>query len=156
MDSEVSSGHVDFSRWLFRLLTWDGVLPFCMILIPQAARLLFPNNGLVIVLLAVGVPIAALFLRIRAGCQHIDENNCGPTFQKVQVWSMVFGAFVLVLIDAMLIVMHEMGAGAFLATQGDRIVVGSMVLTYLTAMAVAMYPGRSQSLPSTLRLEPPQ
>ena len=117
--------------------------------------MLFPNNGLVIVFLAVGLPIAALFVRMRAGCQHIDESYCGPTFQKVQVWSMVFGAFVLVLIDAMLIVMHEMGAGAFLATQGDRIVVGSMVLTYLTAMAVAMYPGHSKPLPTTLQLELP-
>jgi hypothetical protein len=155
MRNEPSSGQIDISVWLLRLLTWDGVLPFCMILIPHAARLLFPNNGLVIVFLAVGLPIAALFFRIRAGCQHIDENNCGPTFQKVQVWSMVFGALVLVLIDAMLIVMHEMGARAFLATQGDRIVVGSMVLTYLIAMAVAMYPGRSKPLPTTLQLESP-
>jgi hypothetical protein len=110
MDSELPrAGHIDYARWLLRVITWDGVLPVCLFLIPLAAKFLFPIHGGVFAFLAVALPIAALFFRIRAGCHHIDANNCGPSFQKLQVWTLLFGSLILVILDALLIVAHEVG-----------------------------------------------
>jgi hypothetical protein len=140
-------GHIDFSGWLFRLLTWDGVLPIGIILVPFVIGAIFPNHEGAIVIAAVALPIVAFFVRIAVGCRHIDENNCGPIFQRVQVWLLLFGIFVLVFIDAMLMISHVMPRGALLATKEDQIAATIAVSLYLAPMIVAMYPGRAKPLP---------
>src|SRR5215204_4097662 len=103
------AGDIDFSRWLVRVFTWDGALPTCIFLIPFAAKQLLPNQGGIFVLLAVVLPIVALFIRLPVGCRHIDDNTCGPWFQKFQVWMLLFGALILVIVDALLVIAHEIG-----------------------------------------------
>jgi hypothetical protein len=57
MNSETQdAGHIDFAAWLIRLVTWDGVMPVCMIAIPYVTRLLFPEGAFVF----VAVPIRRL------------------------------------------------------------------------------------------------
>lgn len=135
---------------MFRLFTWDGILPFCILLVPSIIERLIPNRG-AIEIAAVSLPIIFFFVRIAIGCRHIDSNHCSPRFQKIQVWTLVFGVFLLVLIDAFLILSHVMPKQA-VNNPKDLMITATIIATYFLAMSVAMYPGRSKPLPDVIQL----
>jgi len=131
-------GRVDFSAWLLRLVTWDGLLPLFIVLVPAAIGLLVPNNRGVMEITAVGLPIAAFFVRFGVGFRLIQTNNCAAEIRRFQIVAFVFGMFLLVLFDSVLILGHlvpngVLFAGSFLTVLGGP---------YLVAMAIALYPGR--------------
>jgi hypothetical protein len=138
-------GRIDFAGWLFRLFTWDGLLPSCVMFLPVAVERFWPNKG-AIEAGAVVLPIVFFFVRIVAGCRRIDSNHCRPWFQKIQVWSMVFAVFILVFLDAFIILSDVLGAPA----RGDILIIAVIMTLYLVPMAIAMYPGRSNSLDERL------
>jgi hypothetical protein len=147
-DHAANDGQIDFAGWLFRLLTWDGVLPVCILAVPGLIERAVPNRG-AIEFAAVALPTAFFFVRIVKGCHHIDGNHCGPGFQRLQVWALVVGVFVLVFLDAIMILSHVMPRGAL--NGGDFQVMAIMLAIYLIPMAVAMYPGRSKPLSEVWR-----
>ena len=144
-------GDIDFVRWFVRVLTWDGALPVCLFLIPLVAKLMVPNQGGMFVFLAVVLPIIALFIRLPVGCRHIDDNTCGPLFQKLQVWMLLIGALILVIVDALLVIAHEIGWRVMFAARQDLVILATLASIYLTCMVIAMYPGRSKPLPDVFR-----
>ena len=135
---------------MFRLFTWDGILPFSVLLVPEIIERLVPNRG-AIEIAAVALPIIFFFVRIVTGCRHIDANHCTPGFQRFQVWAMVFGVFILVFIDAILILSHVMPNDA-VNNRADWIIFATIIATYFLAMSVAMYPGRSKPLPDVIQV----
>jgi Gpi18-like mannosyltransferase len=148
MDNRASNiGHIDFAAWLFRLFTWDGVLPTCMMFLPAVIEQLWPNRG-AIETATVVLPIVFFFVRIVVGCRHIDANHCSPGFQRVQAWALVLGVFILVFLDAVMILSNVIPRGA--VNLDDVVFVAIIVSIYLVPMAVAMYPGRSKPKPGVL------
>ena len=135
---------VNFGVWLLRLVTWDGLLPACVVLLPTAIEVLLPNNRAAIEITAVVLPITGFFLRIRAGRRQIASNNCGRKFRVVQFCAFCLGILVLTLVDAVLILSHVMPQGAVCADRSDVIVWTALISVYLMAMGIAMYPGATE------------
>jgi hypothetical protein len=129
------------SSWLIRLIAWDGVLPVAILSAPFLVRWLIPDNRSAIELTAVVLPLVAFFVRYQVGRRHIASNDCGPVVRRVQVVVLCLGIFVLVLIDAVMVLCHVMPKGAAFTTTTDLIVWMVLYAIYLAAMALAMYPG---------------
>jgi hypothetical protein len=135
------ANRADINSWIGRFIMWDGMLPFTTWAVPLLIHWLIPNNRAAIELTAVALPIAAFFLRYRSGRPHITSNNCHAVVKRCQVAAFCLGLFVLVLIDAVLVLSHLMPNGATVASTADLVIWASLYATYLTAMAFAMYPG---------------
>jgi hypothetical protein len=136
---------VNFGSWLLRILTWDGLLPASVVLVPTVIESLLPNNRGAIELAAVAIPIAGFFLRVSAGKRQIASNNCDPACRVLQFCAFFLGILVLTLIDAVVILSHVMPQGAAFADETDCIVWAILVAVYLSSMGIAMYPGRTEA-----------
>jgi hypothetical protein len=133
----------DLVFWLLRILTWDGLLPACVVLFPTVIAIVLPNNRGAIEITAVVLPIAGFFLRVSAGRRQIASNRCAARLRHVQLCAFVLGILVLTLIDAVLILSHVMPQGALFADKTDRVVWTILFSVYLASMTIAMYPGAS-------------
>ncbi len=131
---------LNYGKWLFRLITWDGLLPGCVVLAPIVIGFLFPNNRVPIELAAVILPIAGFFIRIRVGARHIASNHCSITVRWFQLCCFVLGVFPLVLFECFLMLTHVMPA--LIMNWTDIAVCAILFAIYLTLMAIAMYPGQ--------------
>lgn len=153
MDEQVANvGSIDFASWLIRLVTWDGVLPFLILIVPSCIEQVFPNRG-AIEIAAVVVPISFFFWRIATGCRHIDANNCSPALRRRQVCALILAVFILVFFDALMILSHIMPKGAFAVNREDLIIIAALASIYVVPISLATYPGRSKPLPTVLRPE---
>jgi hypothetical protein len=137
-----SKNGVHVGSWLIRLIAWDGLLPGAICAAPFIIRFLVPNSRTAIEFTAVVLPIAAFFARYQAGRRLILLNNCGLILRRFQYGAFYVGIFLLVLIEAVIVLTHVMPKGALFAATEDLIVWAVLYSSYLTAMAVAMYPGR--------------
>jgi len=137
------------ATWLYRLLTWDGILPVFVLALPSFIEWLLPNNRGAIEIAAVVLPIAAFLIRATVGRRHIAANQCSPVFRGRQYAAFYLGIFMFVLMDCVLILTHVMPRGAF--GPGDYMIFAIFIGTYMFLMAVAMYPGRAQPLPEVFR-----
>lgn len=137
--------HASIGSWLLRLVAWDGLLPVVIWSSPFLIALLLPNKRGAIELTAIVLPIAALFLRFRAGRRYIAANHCGPILRSLQIGVFCLGILVLFAVDAVMILTHVMPKGAMFATTDDLVVWAVLYAIYFTAMAFAMYPGLRQA-----------
>ncbi|MEX2176242.1 MAG: hypothetical protein WD872_17910 [Pirellulaceae bacterium] len=135
---------IDYVSWFVRLLNWDLLLTTFVAVAPTIVALLLPGKRGAIEIVAVALPIIAFFLRARAGIYHIGTNNCGTSVRRFQRAAFALGIFLLVFFDAVMILSHIMPRGAFGLT--DYIASAILFSVYITAMAVAMYPGRMKPL----------
>lgn len=138
-------GRVNYGSWFFRVLGWDGLLPVCIVLIPTAIKILIPNNRAAIEVTGVLLPIAAFFVRLVIGLRHIALNHCAITVRRFQYCVFCLGIFLLVCVDALLILSQDMPKGAMFVTRTDYVVFAILIFIYLTSMTFAMYPGRVNS-----------
>lgn len=136
------AGRVNFGSWLLRLLVWDGALPAAIMCTPAVIKLLLPNNRGAIEITAVLLPIVAFLVRFRVGKRHINSNSCSRRVQILQLFVFCIGIFVLLFVDAIFVLSHIMPKGVF--TVGDFRLGAVAGATYLTVMAIAMYPGRTE------------
>lgn len=141
-------GRVRYDVWALRVITWDAVLPICITILPLGVKFLFPNRRGALELTAVVLPIAAFFLRFRAGKRHISANRCSRRFRRFQLCMFCLGILPLVLIDCVVILSELMPAGAF--GGADYIALAVPIMIYLASMVVAMYPGREDVSPDGL------
>jgi hypothetical protein len=144
----MAEGRVGFGTWALKVLTWDAVLPACVVFIPMGVQLLLPGRRGAIEITAVILPIAALFLRFRAGKRHIDSNRCSRRGKLIQLSVFCLGILPLVLTDCFFILSELMPRGALIAHRRDQIALAVLFSIYLVAMIVAMYPGRTETPPA--------
>jgi len=130
---------VNYVAWVLRVVAWDGALPLAMLSLPYLIGLLLAPRG-AIELTAIITPIAAFFIRLRAGSRHINANHCSSAVKRAQVIVLFCGVFFLVFIDAVIILAHVMPKGAL--HWEDFLVLVILGLIYVSAMVFAMYPGR--------------
>lgn len=135
---------VNFGFWLLRVLTWDTLLPACVVLLPTVIEILIPNNRVAIEVTAVALPIIGFFVRLGAGRRQIASNNCGVAFRRFQSCVFCVGIFPLVLADSFLILSHLLPQGALFAHRTDCVLWVILVSIYLASMSVAMYPGATE------------
>jgi hypothetical protein len=139
-------GRVDYRSWFLRLLTWDGVLPLCIAVVPNAVKLIIPNRPEAIAATAVLLPIAAFLLRVSAGNRHIASNHCSKGVRFLQSCVFVLGILPLIMIDCFIILDHVLPGGMRIANREDYIACAILIAFYLTTMAIAMYPGRTSAI----------
>lgn len=132
---------LNYVTWVMRLIAWDGALPLAALFLPMALERLLPNRP-ELGLLEVAVLIAVFFLRVRAGCKHIDTNHCGDSMRLAQVMVLLCAVFLLIFIDTMLIFIPAVGLPNVWT---EWLVLTIPFAIYLTAMAFVMYPGREPS-----------
>lgn len=142
-------GRVNYGSWFFRVLGWDGIMPVCIVLIPTLIKLLIPNNRGAVAVTVVLLPIAAFFVRLAIGIRHIAANHCAIAVRRLQYFVFCLGIFLLIGVDTLLILSHEMPKGAMFANTTDYLAFASLFSIYLASMTIAMYPGRVHSLDDT-------
>jgi hypothetical protein len=132
---------VNYRAWMLKLVAWDGTLPVIIVFAPSVVEFLFPNRRTALEVMALTLPIAALFLRFVLGKRHIDANRCSTMVRYIQIVALCIAIIMLVLIDSLVILAHEMPEGALWATKTDRICWAVLIGIYLILMAIAMFPG---------------
>ena len=128
-------------HWALRILAWDGLLPAVLLVVPFLVRATFPQLPNAIVFIAVVLPIAALFLRLYAGCCHIAANHCGPILRHIQSASLMMGIFALMLIDAVLIGLQGMPGKPIWRDPNELRMLTGIYAFYVACMAITLYPG---------------
>ena len=137
---------VHYGRWFLKLVAWDGVLPVVVLLAPTVVEQQFPNRREAMEVMAMILPITAFFVRFFVAKRHINSNQCTHLVRCFQIIALCLAILVLLLIDSLIILAHEMPKGALFATTADRIAWVVLSSVYLTTMAFAMYPGRTSEL----------
>lgn len=142
---ECTRPSIKYRDWFLRVLCWDGALPAAVFLVPHLAKRLLPDRPGIIELLAIVVPIAALFSRFIAGTRVIRSNHCAESCRQLQFIALGAALVILLLTEAVLMLSHNMPAGALFAAEKDRTVWTIFAAVYLSNMLFAMYPGRAPS-----------
>lgn len=137
----MTPGPVDHRGWAARVLGWDLVVPALIAAVPALVELGLPGRRGPQEVLGVALPIAAFFLRLRAGRRQIDGNRCGPTTRRWQFAVFCVGVLPLIVVDCLLILVGTM-PNARMFTREDLAAWVVMLSIYLTSMTFAMYPGR--------------
>ena len=132
---------MSLSNWILRLITWDGLLPAIVWVVPYIVSSIFPNTPGVIWVLGVLLPIAAFFIRYQAGRRFISTNHCGNVMRIFQVIVFCFAILIIVLIDAAIVLSHAAGAGVRIMGEENVIVIIVSFAIYFLSMAFSMYPG---------------
>jgi hypothetical protein len=136
-------GRIDYWTWFVRLMTWDGVLPLVLGLVPLAVGVAIPNCRGAMETTAVALPVAAFLMRSWAGLWFIRTNNCCAKTREFQGVAFAIALFLLLFFDAISILAHVMPSGAVFATWlGFFVFMALFQAMYLGLMAIALYPGR--------------
>ena len=139
---------INYGIWFWRVISWDTVVPACLLLFPYAIEALFPKAEDVFVIAAVVLPIVAIFLREHAGKRQIAQNNCSRRTRQLQHSALLLGITPLLFVDGFFIVVHALGPrpkNARPVGMGPWLLLAGVLGFYLLAMIVAMYPGRTIS-----------
>jgi hypothetical protein len=131
----MSERRLNYGRWLWRIVSWDTLLPALISLAPAVIELVLPKPDAVIVAASVALPITAFFLRMRSGGRQIETNNCSEFTQQLQGVALIVGIVPLLALDALVIALPL----NVLLDEWYFLVV--LVAIYFAAMVIAMYPG---------------
>lgn len=132
---------VNYGRWLFQVIAWDGLLPAAVVLAPWGIQWVFPNRPGMIEIAGVTIPIVAFFVRVAAGRRHISSNHCGGILRCLQYIVFGLACLVLLLVDAFVILSHIVPQGVA-ANEEDLMILAWLLSLYLLAMTFALFPGR--------------
>ena len=130
---------INYGVWLWRVISWDTLLPAAMIFAPSAILWVAPNRQGFMEIAAVSLPIVAFFLRVSAGRRQIAKNQCSTRVRRIQFGIFCVGIFPLVLFDCFMILgeLANVGPGWDYDTV---IALAVMIAIYLSAMVIAMFP----------------
>lgn len=131
-----------YLRWLLRIVTWDGLLPCCVIAVTLVVKLMFPHVRGALEMTAIVLPISAFLLRAAVGSRQIAANQHGQILRISQYTAFGIALLLLVLIDCVLILSQIMPAGALWAAKQDRVVWAVLFSLYIGLMTFALFPGR--------------
>jgi len=133
---------VDYSIWIGRVISWDGLLPCFVSALSLACGSLFPNNQLFAELLMVGLPIAAFLFRFSVGTKQIRYNYCSRTLQYAQLCALTVAIFLMIFVDFMIVLFAFVPKKNRPLNADDISVFAVMILVYIILVLFAMYPGR--------------
>jgi hypothetical protein len=139
----MSTRRVNYGRWLWRIVSWDTLLPAIISLAPAVIELIVPKPDAVIVVASLALPITALFLRLRSGGRLIESNYCSSLTQQFQGLVLILGLLPLLALEAVIIALP------LNALLDEWYYWSVLVAMYLGAMVIAMYPGAESVLERT-------
>ena len=125
--------------WLIRLATWDGLLPLALWLVPLVIRTAFPRHRELYETVGILLPIVVLFMRFFFGFRMIKSNHCVFWVRCLQTMALCMGILVMIIVDVLLMMSHEMGP----MRGGDQQFLAISIGSYVALMAFATFPGRA-------------
>ena len=134
-----------YRAWLLKLIAWDGGVPALVLVVPEFVEMLFPNRRGVVQMMAIALPIAAFLVRFFIARRQINSNQCSRLVRRVQMAALCIGIFILLMIDALLILARDLPKGALFATTTDVVTFIVLIGMYLICMVIATYPGRAET-----------
>ncbi len=137
-----SKGTVDYRGWLIGVINWDGVLPICVVALPQIA-MAYGAKQSVTESLSIAAPVLAFFVRMYVGYRRIAANHCGPLLRCAQFAVFFLTAMYLVCLDTVVLITLEMRNGRLVETVGELGELAVLFSFYFFGMLLALYPGRS-------------
>lgn len=134
-----------YFRWLLLIVTWDGLLPFCVAIAPIGIKIVFPNVRGAVEITAVVLPVLAFLLRAANGIRQITATCGAGILRNIKQIAFGIGLLLLTLIDCVLILSHIMPRGALFAAKEDCLMWAALFSIYFASMAFAFFPGRADS-----------
>jgi hypothetical protein len=137
-EAEVALGRINYLFWLWRVITWDTLIPALVMLVPVAIETLFPRPDTPLLIAAAAIPPIALFFRMIAGGRQINLNYCSARVRLLQGIALGLGLMPILVLESMFIIFRRPvpRAGPLLA---------AFFGFYFMATIIAMYPGRTPS-----------
>ena len=136
---------LNWSGWLLRVLTCDGVLPVVLLATSVTLSRLSLGQGELYLILSAGIPVSAFMVRFFMGQRAIEHNHCSALTRRFQLIVLVLGLIVIALMDCLLIVLSMLPPpNGNKAEKYLILFLGFAIayLAYLACMTFAMYPGR--------------
>lgn len=127
--------------WLLTLLTYDGLLPLLIFLVPIALNTLVPGRRGLVEIVSLVLPSAAFCVRWYLGRRRILTNACSRRVRTFQQCVFIPGLLLLALLDCFGVLILGTMPNAPLHPKDRRAAI-VLYLVYLVCMAVALYPGR--------------
>src|ERR1700722_18719106 len=124
---------LNLRSWIYRVLTWDALLPVVFLLIPVVIAQKNPNNFRALEVAAVCLPLIAFLIRAKVGRDHIASNQCQDWLKEIQYFVFFVGILCLMAIDLLVILVPM---GDLLANPDDRLATAILYLAYLTMMVI--------------------
>ncbi len=133
---------VNYLTWFNRVLGWDAALPLLVstgsVLIARTLK----NQPPADILALVGLPVLAFSFRFALGTYQIKSNACGNAFRGFQLLALVMALFILAFVDFFVALVAFLPKGNAPKAEEMLPLYAVTLLTYVTLVAFAMYPGR--------------
>lgn len=136
---------VIFSKWIKRLITWDGILPMVTLLVPTLLGVLIPSSSDLMTILAVFIAIVSFFVRLGFGLKHLGENRVPCVVQGIQFIFFCVGLLLLTAMDALFMAIQGVSSNQMLLLGEDVAMIGIIYIIYFLCMVIAMFPGTTAS-----------
>lgn len=128
---------IDYYRWFWRVVAWDGLLPILVITTSIIVRAHLRNYPLLVEFVAVTVPFTFFWIRARVGISQVLRNNCSQILRSVQFGLFGVAILFLVLLECLVI----LSPPEVLFADRNRRFIGLFSMAYLLVMIIAWYPG---------------
>jgi len=143
----VADGQIDYVLWIWRVISWDTLVPASLLLVPMAVVEIFPRAETPLALAAALLPGVAFAIRFFAGRRQIATNRCSEQVRRRQYGALVLGILPLMFVDCSFILAHAPPGGpqplpVMPPLELIWLAMGACIVFYLTMMAIAMYPGK--------------
>lgn len=140
---------VNYAKWIWRVVTWDGVVPLVMFGLPHVMRAALPNlDHARATEFFILPPSIALLVRLVVGYFYTTTNNCPTWLKSAQQLSLVVGIVMLALSDFFMAA-SVVNVGNPDENSGHLFWMSLFVLAMaFPLMIFVLYPGR-EPIPST-------
>ncbi len=134
------------------MFTCDGLVPVAVFASSFALARIIQGQGVWDIIVCVGIPLSAFFVRYLMGQRSIQGNHCSAWTRWFQSAVMVIGLNIIAIIDCLLICISQLAPGNPPKGGVDKLLIfccGFAVayVAYMDCMAFAMYPGREPISP---------
>ena len=152
--SEASSRtRINYAKWIWQIVSWDGILPFILWSTPILICTFVEDNGkddtrsAWLVLSAIFFSGIAFVVRFCCGVRYLGKNHC-ESWRGAQFLCLSGGIGFLWLSDMLLIGCYDVWLHEFKTVTDILLALTLWYSIYLPLMIVATYPGR-EPIPST-------
>ncbi len=124
------------------MLGWDAALPLLVSTGSVLLARILKNQPPADILALVGLPVLAFSFRLAVGSYQIKSNACGNVCRSFQFFALVIGLFILAFVDFFIALVAFVPKGNAPKAEEMLPLYAVTLLTYVTLVAFAMYPGR--------------
>ena len=138
-------GRLNWTDWLLRVLTWEGLVPATVFFGSMAIAILSKHDFWLIIGTGILLPSIACVVRFRSGMRTIETNNCHPFTRFWQMKSLIIGVIIMGFMEGLYIIYSTKPGLGLLGGGNDTHIWIGFLLAYLLLLTFATYPGLSSN-----------